>query len=1151
MFPFSWAIELQLDKILRGIDQDPSSVQAAFEATDIGKAANDLLEVNPNLVPKFLVDLIRLKIGAGVTDEQLNLLCEETFKVVKVAAVNNVRGRLDDDEDFEEVHLDKEVTPSAVDIYLTVVNLKPRLQLAVALFKFLSQERTTSKQAQKQSKKPAEEFESPEQFLLDVRCMDEALASIEPDPKQILNNAYRRTWSDEVTTLSAYLKQLESLVARGSSSVDVREAVAKIKKNCSRAELVKVFFDHVMQKDVDDKIKKSVCADKSLKFLWLALKELDFTTGAKTFKHVLKTIEKVCREAGEVWARVKGVQECIVCQENLTEPIVLPCEHIGCKKCLEDYFKGKPKKICPKEGCKKALPEDFKFESHVDVDVAVTKHATFRSRLSQFFLDMLQRFVFVREKPPHQEIVDTLLSFIVTKDLPKDEANHRTKNLSPFRGDYIDSEPIIRSFVLQLLFRYDVKTIELNLGKFLNSKGQFVRDNDGQFLELCSMIVQCLEDSFLAAERKSSKGKKNLHTSSSLQHMKARIESAKDEANADDIAKALWNIALDRLALNAVATAINDQLTDELEQASMSDLLETAVDFVEAHPEKENLQKYIVRFIASKYQREAIAAWKKKELYPELLPRSLRNSRAERSPDVFLLIDSEKYQGIRKTLAMSFINGDFGPMDKLAQELQDEPMPWRLAFHYLTRVNPIQINDEAAFENFLGAHGWMVELWKRNNKLVCHSLDDKTHRHASVNNLLVHFRSAVVDNKLPAFLDIFRRLANDPSSCTDQLLPTMPHDETLEIKKAMESTETRHTMNPDGTLSWVKCKNGHAYAIGECGRPTHLSKCPCGAPIGGPSYNAFVDTGLALDKTERAAMMDETKPGHLLGAAVAGTRSTTEREIAGLDVAIVRFFIHLSMMEGSLVDPEDTSALIDPPLKEGDDVGDFIAGHLLLNLRQISDCLGKSENDVIILLHRLIISFCEDKSNSSGALPSKEAVRNWEGEFVKRYIQPGLAQLEDNIRHFEAAAAADADDVANELEEILQGKPDAAVDEGQSVLKLPQFWIPRDNLTIDRIESKVGGAKELMENCPFLAHFLKEEHLLSELVHLPRLIELSKFLVRTYNRQLEAAVTDKMTILEFLNRHMEANDRNCFQPIIELYLEILARQKQNLFNFNM
>ena len=277
-----------------------------------------------------MADLIRLKISVTDADTdtdadklQLDLLCQETFKVVKVTAVNNVRGRLDEDEDFEEVHLDEEVRPSVVDIYLAVVSLKPRLQLAVSLYKF-SKERSTSKLALRPSKKTAEDFESPEQFLLDIRRMDEALASIEPDPKQILNDAYRRSWSAEVTTLSTFLKQLESLVARGNNSVEVREMVTKIKKNCCRAELVKVFFDHVMRDDVDDKIKRSVCAEKSLKFFWLALKDLDFTSGSKTFKHILKTIEKVCREGGEVFAHVKGVQACVVCKETLTDPIVLP-----------------------------------------------------------------------------------------------------------------------------------------------------------------------------------------------------------------------------------------------------------------------------------------------------------------------------------------------------------------------------------------------------------------------------------------------------------------------------------------------------------------------------------------------------------------------------------------------------------------------------------------------------------------------------------------------------------------------------------------------------------------------------------------------------------------------------------------------------------
>jgi len=43
-------------------------------------------------------------------------------------------------------------------------------------------------------------------------------------------------------------------------------------------------------------------------FLWIASKDMDFTAGSKSFKAILKAIEKCCRKAAEVFATIKGVQ---------------------------------------------------------------------------------------------------------------------------------------------------------------------------------------------------------------------------------------------------------------------------------------------------------------------------------------------------------------------------------------------------------------------------------------------------------------------------------------------------------------------------------------------------------------------------------------------------------------------------------------------------------------------------------------------------------------------------------------------------------------------------------------------------------------------------------------------------------------------------
>ena len=108
------------------------------------------------------------------------------------------------------------------------------------------------------------------------------------------------------------------------------------------------------------------------------------------------------------------------------------------------------------------------------------KHQAFKETLGTFFLDILQRFVFAKDTAEggiDREVLESLLSFVVTKELPKDdERGVRTKRISPFAGHCIDSTPVVRSFILQLLLRDDPAARAEYLGRFLDRERRFLRD---------------------------------------------------------------------------------------------------------------------------------------------------------------------------------------------------------------------------------------------------------------------------------------------------------------------------------------------------------------------------------------------------------------------------------------------------------------------------------------------------------------------------------------------------------------------------------------------------------------------------------------------------------------------------------------------------
>ncbi|KAB5577473.1 hypothetical protein GE09DRAFT_988414 [Coniochaeta sp. 2T2.1] len=70
-------------------------------------------------------------------------------------------------------------------------------------------------------------------------------------------------------------------------------------------------------------------------------------------------------------------------------------------------------------------------------------------------------------------------------------------------------------------------------------------------------------------------------------------------------------------------------------------------------------------------------------------------------------------------------------------------------------------------------------------------------------------------------------------------------EEIKAIKQAMVSG--RHGINTHSG-HWYKCPNGHTFAIGECGMPMELARCPeCGSGIGGQGHTAVAGVTRAMD----------------------------------------------------------------------------------------------------------------------------------------------------------------------------------------------------------------------------------------------------------------------------------------------------------------
>jgi hypothetical protein len=541
------------------------------------------------------------------------------------------------------------------------------------------------------------------------------------------------------------------------------------------------------------------------------------------------------------------------------------------------------------------------------------------------------------------------------------------------------------------------------------------------------MIMHCIEDSkkcqqdMIMQSIKDSKKSEQEAIRMTVKHMRARLERNFDPGAS--LVRSLSLAAEDRLAVNRLGHALHDLLTGAAEENELRELMKSGEDFVQLHPEAANLKKYLVRFIAARYQQNAVIEWKRREVWRTLLPEELINTSANDAADVYLIID-RGYKAVRNAISYAWLTGDFAELTKMVSQQGKNPKIWALAFHTLTLVNPCSSKDPAAFELLLAEHGWLRAIWARTRD-SCPQLLDRTHRHLAVHSLLVHFAAVVEDTKLPHALHIFRQMAENPRLAQNYYLPTMPQDETLEAKAAvMDATK------------WYQCANGHAYAIGNCGQPKETSKCAtCGAPVGGGNY-AFAGTGLNVQQVAEAQLSDTSRPGHILGAAVAGERSTTVREISGSEVAIIRFILHTAMLQGSQARPEQVAQLIAP--RQPGPVSEFLIAHLLLNLRQISACLGRSEDDIIVLLHQIIEAFAVlNYQQGQYTFNAKASVRAWEKDFASRYIQPAVRDLDIILAWHRIAVKEDKEEASNALLDIIHEQPGELTDRAE-LLSMPQ-----------------------------------------------------------------------------------------------------------------
>ncbi|VDH99627.1 Hypothetical predicted protein [Mytilus galloprovincialis] len=165
---------------------------------------------------------------------------------------------------------------------------------------------------------------------------------------------------------------------------------------------------------------------------------------------------------------------------------------------------------------------------------------------------------------------------------------------------------------------------------------------------------------------------------------------------------------------------------------------------------------------------------------------------------------------------------------------------------------------------------------------------------------------------------------------------------------------------------------------------------------------------------------------------------------------------------------------------EKDNVLEFLLGHIEKDLKSISSVLGKSVEDVLVLIHFLLEESVNSKTQARieyespeddlCLLKKKESRETWEENFNKRFIAPVLEKSEEILNTVNNKIINDKRLGSDPLLQLLFETDKPAEIMGNNYLsENPSVWQFRDRISIKHL---MQTFRKSQQNCPVLQEFL-------------------------------------------------------------------------------
>ncbi|XP_028423038.1 E3 ubiquitin-protein ligase rnf213-beta isoform X2 [Perca flavescens] len=794
---------------------------------------------------------------------------------------------------------------------------------------------------------------------------------------------------------------------------------------------------------------------------------------------------------------------CPVCLSELTEPAVLPCQHVLCLPCVQSCIQIRGRH-CPK--CRADLLTDFKPTVSQTIKAALEQQAAIRDCCNSFFLEVVSRFCLSEGQTPGDGVVELLFSLLVSANGDV----YRTRELTPFL-ECVDNSPVVRSVLPKLLLQDSFEQVKTHIQTYLRNLEENLLNREDR-TELYLLFVNCFQDSLLCSEAREVERSGEQQRQAEIGFL-SRVARKQTPDRQQDPAEFLLNIARLRICLTTAAGLLKE-VQGGLEEAEAGYLQQ--VRAVCEYCGNDWYRVYLLRALYRRSGTDHILSLMNNPAWIWLFPAELLRLQrtVPTNVDQFLCCGT-RYRAVRNAVVSVLLEKRSDTCVTEIKKLKGSQislLALALFRHVTCRYKTPGLNMNPSTQELARLDEILKNVKSKEFREFCAALlsnriggagsllrvsEGLSGRRRTVLELLVHLDSVILSEN-PLLVPLYQ-IATQPQNVTNSFLPTMPDDHTSEVMQWL--TQGNKTQ-------LYSCANGHPFVVTECGRPMVLAIChKCGVPIGGINHNP-------VEGFTQQSVRDQTRTGHVLGEA--GQRSEApERQLTSAQSCILRLLTHLAMLQGALTNPRGVSDMIHPRPR---DVSNFLWNHLETDMRVLGRTLDQNMDNTAVTVH-LILNTCADFTpGSRGARPdlsSKQGRIHWEKLVCDSAINPVLQDLQANLSEAQESISADDGLAGSALMNLLFKDPGP-------MLSLPancpthrsNFWTLPETMTVERFSNLVDEARG-RSSLPLLSLFLKKIHCVRQLRHLPELAALQSDLLRVFPRTSDST---EQTIAQMLQQ---------------------------------